>query len=967
MNDKNLNSKRLGDTVPDGGRVEPDASATGSLLGPASAGPPLFSILHTSARPDKWRQIYDAWMKAAVNPERVEYVLCVDERWGFRPGFTGYRAKMECTPEQPFGTRFGERTGDRVVWNTKRRCYVDGVNTAAQAATGRILIVNADDQWPCDGWDQQLWAEIRLNYMIADHELLLTRDFVVEVSTNTPSEHERGILVMPILSRARYERLGYVFYPEYESMYADNEFCEHARQDAVVIDARHLVFPHRHPLFDASARVPGKTWRETDEAYAAQNRDEAFTLGKRIFEYRKRIGFGAALDRAEKIQGWMSRAELEWLSRAAYESGSAIEVGCWKGRTTSVLAESCDVVHAVDTWAGSEELPAMQAQAQRENVYEEFLSNTRRFGDRVQVHRGKSHEIAETVPNAGLLLIDGGHTYDQVKADLLAYLGKATHIICGHDWPDPQVRQAVMELIGDVQTVPGTRLWYYRIPKGSQFEVKRRRTIALCLSGETFHGEWLDAFLNLYQYLVDNNWGIWRAREYTSNVYVTREQIRKVMMEVQPGPEYFLWFDDDNPPPTPQQFALLLKDLEERPDVDGVTAWCWIYNKDKGIFYPSCGTWSPDGLHWRPYDVQGFPRKTEPFLGEATGFPCFLLRRSAFEKAGPLPFKPILDDLLDHGVGGEDHAFCQRLQQGGGKFLVEPRVRVRHLKWCDATPDVPDPVCEPKVAVMMRVKNEARWIDRVIKSVVPLAGENIFVMDDESTDDTLEIAKAAGVNVYRDPFAGQPLDETRDKDWLLAQVRDACNPDWVLCIDGDEELEHGGADKILSVLRSNPDVEVFSMRFLFLWNSPAEVRVDGRYSSLVRESLFRPVDGVHFRSYYEVKDQTDAKDPRCHVGLHCGNAPGAQTLRSRSLPVYFLHYGYMLREDRIRKYNWYRSIDPDNPWEDGYRHMVLGDLPELPADLTLPHGGPLRLVKLPPAMVPQFDKMPEPLGEEVTA
>ena len=45
--------------------------------------PIIFSILHTSARPGKWKEIYDAWLGAAKHPELVEYVLVIDPRWGF--------------------------------------------------------------------------------------------------------------------------------------------------------------------------------------------------------------------------------------------------------------------------------------------------------------------------------------------------------------------------------------------------------------------------------------------------------------------------------------------------------------------------------------------------------------------------------------------------------------------------------------------------------------------------------------------------------------------------------------------------------------------------------------------------------------------------------------------------------------------------------------------------------------------
>ena len=240
----------------------------------------LFSILHTSARPDQWRKVYDDWMSKAVHPEDVEYVLCADERWGFdRHG--------DWIPPDWF------MCGHKLVWNEGRKCYVDGVNTAAKASAGRILIVNADDQFAAVAWDEKLSAA-HGDMALMDHQCRISTNvgkahcdhvpFVIRVSTGTPQEHERGIMVMPILSRSRYEALGYVFYPEYESMYADNDFAAQAAQDGVIVEARHLTFPHRHPLGDPSIKV--------DEAYQAQNRKEAYALGANIFQRRQASHFG---------------------------------------------------------------------------------------------------------------------------------------------------------------------------------------------------------------------------------------------------------------------------------------------------------------------------------------------------------------------------------------------------------------------------------------------------------------------------------------------------------------------------------------------------------------------------------------------------------------------------------------------------------------------------------------------------
>jgi hypothetical protein len=235
---------------------------------------PTFSILHTSARPAQWRAVYDTWLDWADRPEDVEYVLVIDPRWGFQ--YDGLDLVQSC---------WGLRTQDKIIVNTGRMCYVDGVNLAAAASTGRVLIVNADDQYPCEHWDSQLLNA--LDRATVKGKVGLEREVAIRISTGTPNEHERRIMVAPILSRALYDRWGYVFYPEYESMFSDNDFCEHALQDGVIVEAQNLVFPHRHPSFDQSVKV--------DAAYQRQNRQEAYEAGAAILARRRASGFGSKL------------------------------------------------------------------------------------------------------------------------------------------------------------------------------------------------------------------------------------------------------------------------------------------------------------------------------------------------------------------------------------------------------------------------------------------------------------------------------------------------------------------------------------------------------------------------------------------------------------------------------------------------------------------------------------------------
>ena len=238
---------------------------------------PMFSILHTSIRPDKWYEIYNAWLSNAHNPANVEYVLVCDHDWGFDSLPIQVPNDSGLIP-----LRQGEyiRPQDKAIWaRGPRHCYVDGVNRAAINSTGKILVVNADDQYPCKNWDKELLDT--LNY----YEKSVEDDFVIWPSTGTKDEHIRKIAVMPILSRTRYNKLGFVFHPLYESMFADNDFLAHAQQDNVVIEAKHLLFPHRHPFNDD---IPVDQW--SDE-YKAQNRPLAFQIGQAVFEARRNTKF----------------------------------------------------------------------------------------------------------------------------------------------------------------------------------------------------------------------------------------------------------------------------------------------------------------------------------------------------------------------------------------------------------------------------------------------------------------------------------------------------------------------------------------------------------------------------------------------------------------------------------------------------------------------------------------------------
>lgn len=204
---------------------------------------PTFSLCHTTARlPDGWRAAAQAWHDAADNPGDIEHILVTDSPISAAPIFAD--------------TKFGVNHG--------RPCAVDGWNKSAELSTGKFLITLADDWFPCPHWDTEFLK------LIPD----LDGEYVLEVDTGG----NPGLLTFSLLTRKYYQRTGYLFYPEYLGMYADNEFTIVARRDGVVIDAKHLFCEHRHPLYG---------YGEMDATHKHQHRREAFTVGEEI--YRRRL------------------------------------------------------------------------------------------------------------------------------------------------------------------------------------------------------------------------------------------------------------------------------------------------------------------------------------------------------------------------------------------------------------------------------------------------------------------------------------------------------------------------------------------------------------------------------------------------------------------------------------------------------------------------------------------------------
>lgn len=223
---------------------------------PCNLFPPLISICHATARLHGWQNAWAAWQKNRSCPgEFYEYILCMDAK------------NKEYLPRFPFAYH-------RTIVNTGRESCTDAFNKAASISCGSIIFLASDDCFPPKDWD------ILLKQAVLKSGRSLDSDFVIRVSTGNPND--KGLILMPILSRARYLKYGYALYPEYPSVYADGDFTECALRDNAVIDATDLLFEHRH------FSVGGMPF---DEVYARQNSSQNYAIGEEILARRRQEGF----------------------------------------------------------------------------------------------------------------------------------------------------------------------------------------------------------------------------------------------------------------------------------------------------------------------------------------------------------------------------------------------------------------------------------------------------------------------------------------------------------------------------------------------------------------------------------------------------------------------------------------------------------------------------------------------------
>lgn len=162
------------------------------------------------------------------------------------------------------------------------------------------------------------------------------------------------------------------------------------------------------------------------------------------------------LDKALKIQGWMSEEELSFLAEVAGTAKSIIEIGSYRGRSARVLADNSPddcKIHCVDPWNYNIFWNTGNIQTVDHNDFGVFYMN---LADHIKSGKVQFHCLSWSdyfpIFEADFIFIDGDHTYDAATFDIgkaLLHI-KKDGVIAGHDYNWDSVKRAVDQYFPEV-------------------------------------------------------------------------------------------------------------------------------------------------------------------------------------------------------------------------------------------------------------------------------------------------------------------------------------------------------------------------------------------------------------------------------------------------------------------------------------------------------------------------------------
>lgn len=143
------------------------------------------------------------------------------------------------------------------------------------------------------------------------------------------------------------------------------------------------------------------------------------------------------------------------------------EIGSFRGVSSSLFAEFCKVLYCIDPWKPYSNDIDVVNNGMINDAEKEFDDRSQNYKNIIK-RKDTSQASCTTFENNyfDLVYIDGSHSYQDVKNDIINWLPKIKQsgFISGHDFYHKSIKQAISETIGldDIKTYSDSS-WLKRV------------------------------------------------------------------------------------------------------------------------------------------------------------------------------------------------------------------------------------------------------------------------------------------------------------------------------------------------------------------------------------------------------------------------------------------------------------------------------------------------------------------------
>ncbi len=181
-----------------------------------------------------------------------------------------------------------------------------------------------------------------------------------------------------------------------------------------------------------------------------------------------------------------------------------------------------------------------------------------------------------------------------------------------------------------------------------------------------------------------------------------------------------------------------------------------------------------------------------------------------------------------------------------------------------------------KLSVCLVVRNEEKYLPRCLASVKDAADE-IILVDTGSTDRTVEIARQFTDKVFKIKW---PEDFGKARNFAL----DKASGDWVLFLDGDEELDSQSLPAMQKAIEQKDNTEGYLIKVLNYYEAGNQVETapDMVFRLFRNRKQYRYSGAIH----EQICDNIVNVNPKAKIGI--------------TEDICIIHYGYLQEEIKVK-------------------------------------------------------------------